>query len=341
MTQKSLPQQGHIQDSLSPDAGPYSAARWAEIWSAIFTSSPDNGPIGETGDTTLEAKEDAPLGVTVQVGEAMVGGRVFQSDAQMTFNLTPPVSNTRIDVVVVVQNESASSVTHGIASGQALVFPSSLTDYGGTASIPPYSARLAVLTGVAAASPSAPTLDQNPDLLHMVPLGQVTLSTTAITGVVDTRVYTRSMAGSTVYIPEYYEDTTKYVYSGRARIIPLKMVISIGASSYFGKISFSGQPNPTLDVEKYATFFVCTVDDFDMILPEGQSLRGIIGVVGGYPDPTHIEFAVYRGGYVDNAGVAQAMNINAKTYDMHFFLFQLLDVAPSAEYGRLPEGEPT
>lgn len=338
MTQKSLPQQGHIQDALSPDAGPYSAARWAEIWSAIFTASPDHGPIGETGDTTLEVSLDAPLGLDVAAGEAMVGGRVFQSDAIMSFALTPPVSNTRIDVVVVVQNESASTVTTGIASSGALVFPSDLTDYDGVASIPPYSSRLAVLTGVAAPSPVAPTLDQNPDLLHMIPLAQVTLSTSAITDVADARVYTRSMAGSTVYIPEYYNDLVKNVYSGRARIIPISTEITIAAGQYQGILSFSGEANPTLDVEKYATFVTVTVDDFDLILPEGGSLRGAVAVIGGYPDPTHIEFHVYRGGYVDLAGVAQPVNPSAKGYNMHYYLTQLLDVAPSALYGRLPEG---
>lgn len=344
MTQKSLPQQGHIQDALSPDAGPYSAGRWSEIWREIYTSSPDQGPIGETGDGTLEAKWNSASTIFVFAGQAMVSGRVFQSDAQMTFAIAPTVSNSRIDTIVVVQNESSSPVTHGIASGLALTFPTDLTDYDGSASIPPYSSRLAILPGVPAGSPDPSTLDQNPDLLHMIPIALVTITTSGATAVDDARVYTRSMAGGTIYVPEYHHsilaaDFTKVVYSGRARIIPFATEIQIATSGYEGTvITQNSLPDPTFGVAKYASFFMATITDFDMRLPQGGSLRPLLEIDGFYPNPNWLRFSIYRGGYVDNAGVAQPMVTAAKGYDVHFLLFQLLDAPPTPDYGRLPEG---
>ncbi|MEZ4591820.1 MAG: hypothetical protein R3D55_11870 [Chloroflexota bacterium] len=94
--------------------------------------------------------------------------------------------------------------TAGIASGNNLVFPTSLTDYNGLSSLPPYTCRLAILRGSEAASPTAPTLDVDTATLFMVPLAQYQISTGGtVSALTDRREYcTFATAGTVVKIAE-------------------------------------------------------------------------------------------------------------------------------------------
>jgi hypothetical protein len=177
----------------------------------------------------------------------------------------------------------------------------------------------------------------------MIPIAHVTLNTSVITDVTDVRQYTRSMAGGTIYVPEYHHsillpDFTRIAYSGRARMIPFATEIQILASGYQGRVDTQNTvPDPTFGVAKYASFFFATVGDFDVRLPQGSALRPLMEVNGFYPNPNWLEFAIYRGGYVDQSGTAQPMITTAKGYHVHFLLFQLLDAPPTPDYGRLGE----
>ena len=75
MTQQSAPQTGHVSDGLTPDAGPYSAPRWAGIWDKFLAGNVNQGPLGHTGDDTLEVKNPSCQTITVEAGNALVAGR--------------------------------------------------------------------------------------------------------------------------------------------------------------------------------------------------------------------------------------------------------------------------
>lgn len=176
MTQISRPQAGH-QNSGYTDAGPYSADEWAELYKTLFTIDAANqGPLQGVLNE-LEVTNPSGASIQVDTGWGIVNGHLLKSSAATTFTATTPSANPRIDVVVMVENNTAVNRTAGIASGNDLIFPTSLTDYGGSASLKPFSARLAILKGTEAGSPSAPTLDADSATLFMVPLAQYQIST--------------------------------------------------------------------------------------------------------------------------------------------------------------------
>ena len=327
MTQNSIPQQGHLSDNVSPDAGPYSAFQWSEIWRQLFTNSPDQGPVGLTGDSTLQATNPSGTTIEVAAGRSMVAGHFFNNTATVTMSATPPVSDSRIDVVVVVHNESITPVTSGIASGNSLIFPSDLTDYQGTASIPPYSTRIAILQGTPSATPVAPVLDQDPSLLAMIPLAEYTIdSGGTISNFTDTRVYAQSSGGGAVYVPNYYQNLTETVYQGRARILVFDLKFAMGNGELTKDISWQGQPDPILGADKYATFPLSSIEDFDLITTFGGGYTVRYSTVSGNPD--YMRWQLRRRGFVDDAGVAQPPPTSATDIYATGILIQLLDVPP-------------
>jgi hypothetical protein len=192
MTQISRPQPEH-QNSGYLDSGPYSADQWAELYKILFTR--DNAAAQGPFEYVLnELAVTNPSGSDIQVntGWGICNGHLLKADAAVTFSPASPSANPRIDVVVVVENNTAVARTAGIASGNALVFPTSLTDYDGLSSLPPYTCRLAILQGTEAGSPTAPTLDVDTATLFMVPLAQYQISTG---GVVSALTNRREFAG--------------------------------------------------------------------------------------------------------------------------------------------------
>jgi len=332
MTQNSIPQTGHIDDNVSPDAGPYSAVEWSAVWSSILTSGVNQGPIGIIGDDSLAVTNPSGTTINVAAGDAMVGGRNFRNDASLSFSVASPSANPRIDVVVVVQNESNSSITAGIASGNDLSFPTSLTDYQGSASVPPYSARVAILKGTEAASPSAPTLDQNAALLYMIPLAQYQISTGGtISALTNLREFTVSAGGGNAYVDTVIEYPSggpmdQIGYNGRVRIVPMRLYFNfVGSTSM--NISFENEDDPLLGYDEYATFFFWTVNPQQTYSTFDGKVNGLGFTIYKSPGESFIRIYGYRAGYVDNAGTAQAPPTN-ETVVIDCMLVQLLDQAP-------------
>lgn len=150
--QISRPQQG--DRATYGDAGPYSGAEWAWAWSILFAIDPtEEGVLGFRG-SELEVSSPTATSIRVASGAALVQGHLFinldASDitnaSDVDFAPTVPGIALRSDRVVIVQNNTNNSYD-GTADGVVLDFPTDLTDYGGSASVPPHSARLAILLG--------------------------------------------------------------------------------------------------------------------------------------------------------------------------------------------------
>lgn len=194
MTQISRPQPEH-QNNGYLDSGPYSADQWAELYKVLFTSDEETVQ-GVLPYVLNSLAVTNPSGSNIQVntGWGICNGHLLKNDVAVTFTPPNPSANPRIDVVVLVQNNTAVARTAGIASGNNLVFPTSLTDYNGLSSLPPYTCRLAILRGSEAASPTVPTLDVDTATLFMVPLAQYQISTGGtISALTDRRDYAQKV----------------------------------------------------------------------------------------------------------------------------------------------------
>ncbi len=190
MTQISRPQPEH-QNNGYLDSGPYSADQWAELYKILFTAGDavGQGPLKNVLNA-LAVTNPSASNIQVNTGWGVCNGHLLKNDAAVTFTPPNPSANPRIDVVVMVENNTAVARTAGIASGNNLVFPTSLTDYNGLSSLPPYTCRLAILRGSEAASPTAPTLDVDGATLFMVPLAQYQISTGGtVSALTDRREY--------------------------------------------------------------------------------------------------------------------------------------------------------
>jgi hypothetical protein len=143
----------HIDNYPTSDAGPYSSDQWREriaLAGTVGDPSTANeraqlrGVIPTVWDK-LVVTNPATKTMTVDNGAAVVNGNVFVHDptvapATISFDPSIPVAD-RIDRVVVCMNNT------NVVYNTNLEFPTDLTDYNGTASIEPYSCRLAILTG--------------------------------------------------------------------------------------------------------------------------------------------------------------------------------------------------
>ena len=190
MTQISRPQPEH-QNNGYLDSGPYSADQWAELYKILFTgdNAATRGPLKNVLND-LAVTNPSSSNIQVNTGWGICNGHLIKNDAAVTFTPPNPSTNPRIDVVVMVQNNTAVARTAGVASGNNLVFPNSLTDYNGLSSLPPYTCRLAILRGTEAGSPTAPTLDVDSATLFMVPLAQYQISTGGtVSALTDRRAY--------------------------------------------------------------------------------------------------------------------------------------------------------
>lgn len=194
MTQISRPQPEH-QNNGYLDSGPYSADQWAELYETLFTGdeASDQGPLAYVLNE-LEVTNPSGSDIQVNTGWGICNGHLLKNNAAVTFTPGNPSANPRIDVVVMVQNNTAIVRTAGITSGNDLVFPNSLTDYNGLSSLPPYTCRLAILKGTEAGSPTAPTLDVDTATLFMVPLAQYQISTGGtVSALTDRREYAQKV----------------------------------------------------------------------------------------------------------------------------------------------------
>jgi len=185
MTQTSRPQQGRQTDY--PDAGGYTANQWARIfrlWSGDYDTQ---GPF-ERYLNALEVTNPSGKTIRVASGAALVNGHVFFNEdltdpegtaSNVDFEPSTPTSGSRIDRVVLVQNNTDSSYDGTPDYGSAVLeFPSDLTDYESSASVPAHSTRLAILTGVEGGAARSLTQDAALDGdIWMIELAQYTIAT--------------------------------------------------------------------------------------------------------------------------------------------------------------------
>jgi len=147
MTQISRPQQG--KRATYPDCGGYTANEWARLFGTLFTvDETTQGVIVHLSNLAVTN----PAGKTISVasGAALVRGHWFVNEnsvtpsvaSAVTFSPSAPAIGDRIDRVVLVQNNTNAAYSTN------LEFPADTTDYGGAASIPAHSCRLAILTGI-------------------------------------------------------------------------------------------------------------------------------------------------------------------------------------------------
>ena len=152
MTQSSRPQADN-QANGYVDAGPYSYNQWAERMYAIYTGDENTTSermqlrgVVPTFDEMLVVENPSGVIINVGTGAGFSGGSFLYNSATVAFNATTPLIASRTDKVVLVENNT-NAAYDGTASGVVLDFPADLTDYEGTASVPAYACRLAILRG--------------------------------------------------------------------------------------------------------------------------------------------------------------------------------------------------
>lgn len=244
MTQISRPQQG--RQVTYPDAGGYTANQWARIFRVLSTDPTAEGPFFSHLNG-LEVTNPAGVTIRVDSGMGLVNGHFLINEA-----LTPPAATSNVDftpstpaasrddIVVMVHNgtDIAYDGTPDYG-GTVLEFPTDLTDYAGLNSVPPHSARLAILTGVDGGAARALTQDGGVDGdIWMVQLATYTISNVpAISVLTDVRDFVDAETTSIMIpIETGYNDTGASEilldYSTAAIILPDAAL----ASAYSGRI---------------------------------------------------------------------------------------------------------
>jgi len=160
MTQVSRPQGGKYTDGYH-DAGGYTSEQWARIFSILLTlNEQTEGVVKHLSDMAVTN----PSGTVIRVasGAALVRGRLFINEDQdnpaassnVDFTVDPPATGSRIDRVVLVQNNTDYDYDGTPDYGEAVLqIPDDTSDYEyGTSfvvasGIPPHTCRLALLLG--------------------------------------------------------------------------------------------------------------------------------------------------------------------------------------------------
>ena len=117
MTQASRPQADHITNFPAPsDPGPYSADQWAQLFQIVFTGDQQTtqGPFIRYLNE-LECADNASNAVTVDTGAGICNGHILISSEQETFAIPAGPVATRIDRVVMVENNTNVEVTQTVA----------------------------------------------------------------------------------------------------------------------------------------------------------------------------------------------------------------------------------
>jgi hypothetical protein len=151
MTEASRPWNG----TVTGDAGPYSDSDWQELYTGIIgygAGRANNGVFLSSGTVPndglkVEATNPATTSVNVLRGAALIQGIAYLSDATEAFIIAANASgNPRIDTIVLQADYALQTV------------------------------RLVVLQGTPAASPSAPSLTQTPNVLWEIPIADIAVA---------------------------------------------------------------------------------------------------------------------------------------------------------------------
>jgi len=139
MAETSLPWAGLISEGAAGDAGGYSDAAFASLFSALIEER-----TGVIGGLVVKAASPAGAKVVVTAGKAIVKGRLYVLDADTELTISANTSgNNRIDRVVVRADYAAQTI------------------------------RAVVKTGTPAGRPSAPSLTQSAGVLWELSLATV------------------------------------------------------------------------------------------------------------------------------------------------------------------------
>lgn len=186
MTQSSRPQPDRIDNYPTSDAGPFSGDQWAELFQTLFTGDQQatQGPLIRYLNE-LAVTDNGTTQVQVDTGAGFINGHWLLNTAQETWTIPAGPAGGRQDRVVMVENNSNTVVTQTLA-GRPLLFPNNLTDYNGTASIEPYTARLVIVRGDDVGN--LPALDQG-TTLYMVELYRYTIALAVMSLQTDYRTF--------------------------------------------------------------------------------------------------------------------------------------------------------
>jgi hypothetical protein len=134
---------------------PYSAIRYTNLWKKIFTTDNNQGIINEYKDE-LEVSGISG-GVVVAKGAALVEGYFYENTTQETITIPTPVTDPRIDRIVLRKDPVAQTV------------------------------RIYRIAGTEDPAPTAPSLTQTTGGVFEIPLAQVLITATGVITVTDER----------------------------------------------------------------------------------------------------------------------------------------------------------
>ena len=134
---------------------PYSSNQYHTLWQKLFTISDNQGII----DGHLDSLEVIGItgGVKIKTGAALVDGLFYENDSAKSIEITEPVTDSRIDRVVIRK----TWVTQ--------------------------QARITIIEGTENASPTAPAITQTEDAEWDIPLAQFLITTDGTITVTDER----------------------------------------------------------------------------------------------------------------------------------------------------------
>ena len=171
MAQSSLPQAGNRNLNVTyVDAGPYTGDQWSDLFRILFTGDQHATQGVLRGmNNELAATNPAGLQIVTATGAGVADGHVFINTAIVTIVVDGGAN--RSDALCIVENNTNVAIPAGAA-----------TNYNteGDVSIPPYSARLAVVKNVGA------NFSQT-NVLYMVRLATFVTGVASISNLVDVR----------------------------------------------------------------------------------------------------------------------------------------------------------
>ncbi len=101
---------------------PYTSDRYHNIWQVLFTGNDANEGIINNFLNELEV-EGITGGVKVKTGVALVDGLFYENNSALSFEIAEPVTNPRIDRVVIRKNWGTQRVRATIITGTENAFP--------------------------------------------------------------------------------------------------------------------------------------------------------------------------------------------------------------------------
>lgn len=137
---------------------PYSVNEFHGIWNKQFSRANNQGVFQDILNE-LEVTTIGTTSVSVSTGHALVVGWFYESDASEAVPIPTPVTNPRIDRIVVRKSQATQTV------------------------------RITRVAGTEAASPSPPALSQDEALNWDIPLAQARIETTGVITVTDEREF--------------------------------------------------------------------------------------------------------------------------------------------------------